>query len=73
MAMTYEKTDSIEYRNEIIGRNAYWKMAHGAYIEYVNDFLTLERFAESCALPIETAREIVELGRKLDRGEFPLF
>ncbi len=34
------------------------------YLEYLNDFLTVERFAEYHQLELEDAQTIINLGRK---------
>ena len=34
------------------------------YLEWFNDFLTIERFAEYHCIPIEEAKRVIEQGRK---------
>ena len=39
------------------------------YISYVNDFLTVGRFAEYYNISIEKANKIINLGRKLNNAK----
>ena len=36
------------------------------YLSYVNDFLTVERFAEFYGLSVSNANQIIELGQETD-------
>ena len=39
------------------------------YLDWVNNFLTVERFAEYYAITVSDAAEIIRLGRKIDQLE----
>lgn len=36
------------------------------YVDYFNNFLTVERFAEYYSLTIDSANNLIEIGRKLN-------
>lgn len=40
------------------------------YLEYVNNFLTLERMAEYYEMPLEDCTYLVELGKKYHSEQF---
>jgi hypothetical protein len=39
------------------------------YLDYVNDFLTVERFANYYGMSKEYANHVIEIGRKLNNKE----
>ena len=43
------------------------------YLKYLNDFLTVERFAEWHGLDIEDARTIIDMGRKYHNRKAEIF
>ena len=39
------------------------------YLDWINNFLTVERFAEYYEISLEQAQEIIDMGRKIDNIE----
>lgn len=39
------------------------------YVDYFNNFLTIERFAEYYAYPIDTAKYVINKGRELNNKQ----
>lgn len=39
------------------------------YIEYINDFLTVEKFAAYHGTPVEEMQKLVDLGRHINHNE----
>ena len=60
-------------RNAHLDRNPIAKQANELYIEFANDFLTVERFAEWHDLPLEYAQALIKYGRELHRCEIKAF
>jgi hypothetical protein len=40
-------------------------IAEKSYLEYFNDFLTVERFAEYYEMPVSFAKELIDLGKSI--------
>ena len=53
---------SAEFKNQVIPFKGH---VITAYLEYVNDFLTVERFSEYYGISVNFARATIEEGRKL--------
>ena len=41
------------------------------YLEFFNDYLTVEKFAEHKGLPLDMAKNIIEAGRYVHDGNHP--
>lgn len=39
------------------------------YLDWINNFLTIERFAEYYEISVEQAQEIIDIGRKIGKLE----
>lgn len=45
-------------------------MLNEIYLEYVNNYLTLERMAENECLAVDDLKLLIDLGRKINNKEY---
>jgi len=70
---TKENEITVEARNRHLDENPIANGANELYIEFLNDFLTVERFAEYHDLPTEFATALIKYGRELHHCDIKAF
>jgi hypothetical protein len=66
-------TITVDARDRFLQSNKLAAVAHEAFLEYVNDFVTIAGFAEYYHLPNSYARALINYGRKLHYCEVEAF
>ncbi len=70
---TIPNTITIDARDRFLQSNKLATVAHDAFVEYVNEFVTVAKFAEYYALPEAFAMALIRYGRQLNNCEIEAF